>query len=124
MYSRKFIGQDSLPPNYGGVAYLRSVPDESPAQDPKMRPRRPLYENGQEQITRKIPDEPAEITAPVSVKERREKEEPLFSRRTFTTEDIAIAGLLLLLLTEKDPESNGDLLLLLGFLLLAGLSGS
>lgn len=116
MYSRKFEG-GSLPPNYGGVAY-RAGEQKSPEEDPACRPRRPLYGREAEKA------EPQPPEAAETIENERPKPRKGLSalaRHTFTMEDIVLAGVILLLLTGDGKENDTDLILLLGFLLLAGL---
>lgn len=111
MYSRQYQPMGNLPPDYGGVAY-RNEPDP-PSTDPLARPRRPLYS----------PTENEECREQTSSPKKREvfsKGKSSLSERKFSLEDIALAGIILLLLN-KEQTADGDLLLILGFLLLTGL---
>ena len=132
MYSRKF-GQNSLPPDYGGVSFRRDDKDSAPSLQtppdppertaqyppypPQYSPELPRQERPKRNIKLKRgihgSSEPKEIP----------KEEPSFgcgslAKRSFTMEDIVLAGLILLLL---NSDCDSELLLILGFLLLVGL---
>ena len=115
MYSRKFEG-GNLPPNYGGIAY-RTAELNPPEEDPACRPRRPLYEK--EAGKAEPPLRPTEKCEGERSKPR--KGISALARHSFTMEDIVLAGVILLLLTGDGKENDTDLILLLGFLLLAGL---
>ena len=114
MYSRKFEG-GNLPPNYGGVAY-RAVEQDAPESDPACRPRRPLYDKVSKTEQTPACDEPCASERP-----KPRKGISALAKHTFTMEDIVLAGVILLLLTGDGKENDTDLILLLGFLLLAGL---
>ena len=119
MYSRKFEAGIVPPPNYGGVSY-RPAEDPPIEQDPERRPRRPLYEC-ETQIS---PATVGKQHKPDDTRERprcRRSGLSALAGHSFTMEDIVLAGVILLLLTGEGKESDTDLILLLGFLLLAGL---
>lgn len=151
MYSRRFTDSaPDLPPDYGGVAYRKgqtgkeekeeTEPREPDAayrgrtdggpfsgrgmkREPRRRasqerryPRRPLYE-----------ESPVKTEKKHAEKEENEKSGGLLSSlfslsgRSFSMEDIVLAGLILLMMTDKkgDREPDSELLLILGLLLLS-----
>lgn len=133
MYSRRFDQQGSVvPPDYSGVVYRREAPSatentvwNAPAADRLQRPRRALYEMpaGEEQrmSSSAAPSADTQEVPPPPPKEGTSFLSGLggLRKHSFTLEDIALAGLILLLLNSEEGE--GDLLLILGFLLLVGL---
>ena len=114
MYSRRFSSDTRVPPDYSGVAYRAEVEDrkeEPTGEAPEKEetrfcpPRRPLYAR---------PDAPKPPPSPAP---------PLFSLsgRSFSGEDVILAGLILMLLSDRSAghTPDGQLLLILGLLLLA-----
>lgn len=119
MYSRKFDTGVVPPPNYGGIS-CRPLEGRPPEQDPECRPRRPLYEP-RPQITPPIAEEPQNYVTRPDRPKRSHTGLQTLAGHSFTIEDIVLAGVILLLLTGDSKESDTDLIVLLGFLLLAGL---
>ncbi|MBE6543082.1 MAG: hypothetical protein E7675_01645 [Ruminococcaceae bacterium] len=138
MYSRKFNGIGVLPPDYSGVA-LRHDTGQSPMDSSKKEeerdsvpchPRRPVFENDsfddqtpcKEQDPPQKPPERPNKTEHQAYKEKRSS--PNSSQdsshgRTFSLEDIMLAGLLLLLM--NDDNADNGLLIIVGLLLLVGM---
>ena len=139
MYSRRFSeGGVDLPPDYGGVAYRGErendaraegaqnggAPEEerenerARAEDAyekaglsgRRDPRRPLYEDQSDRPER-----------PDRVYPDREVPRFSFSGRNFRLDDIILAGLILLLIGDRDKvqQPDSELLLILGLLLLS-----
>ena len=142
MYSRKFNGIHSLPPDYSGVA-LRQEQRRSEIQKPQedindsdgTYPKYPVYENDSYSPTDfKSPknclsehfssNDHNTSQSQAAAKEKDSAEKPnglfsSFSNKSFSLEDIVLAGIILLLMNED--ERDDGLLLILGFLLLIGM---
>ncbi len=143
MYSRRFNEQSVMPPpDYGGVTYLskeeeqpvgeqnvRSTQRSTPTEEEmranavkkeqrnreERRIRRPIY---------RLPKERQSIRTQASEGER-ENEKGLLSGlfsltgKKFSMEDIVLAGLILLMMSDREKENvDGEILLILGLLLL------
>ena len=132
MYSRKF-GQNGLPPDYAGSSFrqpynppqMKEELDQVPNEDcaPVGVPRYPT-----EQLPHSSPRQKFTLKRPVQPKNQEKEKAPspsprsgglsALANRSFTVEDIVLAGLILLLL---NSDCDSELLLILGFLLLVGL---
>lgn len=96
----------------------------------RRRPRYPLYEGQERERYAPPPEAPSSRRGHSSSETGRSEEKTggllssLFSLagKSFTMEDIVLAGLILLLLNEKDGagKSDNELLLILGLLLMSG----
>ena len=127
MYSRKFNGIHSLPPDYSGVALRKEAikeqeekpPHEKEAQDIndgyQTYPKYPVcLENPNESSCNKQKEQ-----SPDSKEKKKSGMLSSLATKSFSLEDIILAGLILLILNEE--KRDDELLLILGFLLLIGL---
>ena len=128
MYIRNFNANrtDKIPPDYNGTAYTETEPapaaqpepqsnDETGFRDDRLMPRRPL-----------IPLEQRRPQPPVIKQDKGGILHNLdFLNRKFTLEDILLAALILMLIGGQNDGSdtdNTEIILILGFLLLIGLT--
>lgn len=139
MYSRKFNGIQSLPPDYSGVALRRNKVNEQSHTEKNTDqelsdnsygtyPRYPVYEEKRlnaanpptekDECTAHQGEENSLTAAPESLNNKK-KYYSSFSNKSFSLEDIVLAGIILLILNED--ERDDGLLLILGFLLLIGM---
>lgn len=123
-----FAGEDAIEKResfgqvQGGKAETAPFRDEAQRRT-LCRPRRPLYSDERRQERHRPPKE-----QPPCRHEGSDGQGGLLSSlfslsgKTFTMEDIILAGLILLLLSEKEKggKIDNELLLVLGFLLLGG----
>ena len=149
MYSRRFSEQPDLPPDYGGVA-MRSGgfgtreserdPQTEPFQKEQTesartkercgekaeralcRPRRPLYERARSSKKERRAVDERDRTEQQSGQKGLLSSLFSLSGKSFTLEDVILAGLILLLLgeREKGEKVDGELIFALTFLLLGG----
>lgn len=142
MYSRKFNGIHSLPPDYSGVALRQEQrPAETPSRTEDINdsygtyPKYPVYENDSYSPSTHEPSKDrlsehftsndhntSQDRAVTKENNSVEKTKGLFSslsNKSFSLEDIVLAGIILLVMNED--ERDDGLLLILGFLLLIGM---
>ena len=122
MYSRKFNGINPLPPDYSGVSMRQEV--NTPPPPPPTRenedtyPRYPVYENTHYDECRQNDNAHNDIKKESSAVRDHGNPKSLL-KKSFSLEDMVLAGLILLLMNEEDRDDG--LLLILGFLLLIGM---
>lgn len=119
-YSRKF----AVPPNYSGVAYQQAeetlpLAEESLAATPTSAVKSRLLQPKGKFRRKKSEISPLPRAEKRSKSKRRSKGNlSIPSIKSFTTEDILLAGLILLLLIN---EADIEIVIILGFLLIIGL---
>ena len=130
MYSRKF-GQNGVPADYSGVSFRQTQnppsppPDTTECEDDRSSDCLPRYPTeirprpGKSYTFKRIKTKnPKTVPAPVNTEKERKSGLSALTSRSFTMEDIVLAGLILLLL---NSDCDSELILILGFLLLVGL---
>lgn len=131
MYSRKFNGVHTLPPDYSGIAMRPNNQKEenktncdNEQQDINdsygTYPKYPVYEQD-ESFETDNKKAPSQINNRLKEQPSTQHNDKIYSlsKKNFSLEDIVLAGLILLIMNED--ERDDGLLLILGFLLLIGL---
>ena len=119
MYSRKFNGISSIPPDYSGIALRRNEEQDSEIKAEDCYgtyPKYPVYEQDKSTY---INTQKCFLSKENDCTKETDNNKIYNAIKSFSLEDILLAGLILLLLNEDEKDTG--LLLILGFILLVGL---